>query len=552
MPVIQLSLQHLEHYCQNKASAKTILDTLPYLGLDIEDQAGDLVNVEYSPNRPDFSSEVGIARSLAGILGIATGVPKYEFPRSNYSVQIKGKEILSVRPFIEAIYAEISVTDELIKQMIAMQEDVHNGIGRKRSKVAIGIHNAGVITNSLKYFGTIDDSFSFVPLGTMRKQSIKEILHGTDQGKEYGKLLSSVSPLLVDSKDKVLSMPPVINGELTRLKPGVSKLFIDLTGTDERVVDVSTAIIASMLSDTGAKVYSVKIDRADGSSTWTPDMHPSKMRFDLELTNKNLGFDFDLEQARVALEKSRLGLDDAGHSLIPRFRSDIIHPIDLSEEVALGYGIAHFTPQEVASSLSGSLSRRLRSIDSVIELFIGMGFTEIWNFSLTSKDVVAHYRDSEILKVEDSKSESFQFLRVDLITSLLRVLGASTHLEYPQRIFEEAPIFRRESTSTTEVLEQDHIAAALADSEANYTKIRSHLDAFLKLVMGPSNFHLETESDAAGIYAEGRTAGVFIREKSKDTRLGTVGEISPSTLERFGLAVPVAAFELNLEPILKD
>src|ERR1700688_1127868 len=134
MPVIQLSLQHLGRYCQNKASEKTILDTLPYLGLDIEDQSGGAVNVEYSPNRPDFSSEAGIARSLVGILGIETGIPKYEFPRSNYSVQIFGKEILSVRQYIEAIYAEVQVTDELIRQLITMQEDLHNGIGRKRSK----------------------------------------------------------------------------------------------------------------------------------------------------------------------------------------------------------------------------------------------------------------------------------------------------------------------------------------------------------------------------------------------------------------------------------
>src|ERR1700692_2210048 len=145
MPVIQLSLQRLGQYCRGKASEKTILDTLPYLGLDIEDHLGGGVSVDYSPNRPDFSSEAGIARSLVGILGIETGIPKYEFPRSNYSVQISGKEILSIRPFIEAMYAEIQVSDELIKQLIMMQEDLHNGIGRKRSKVAIGIHNANVI-----------------------------------------------------------------------------------------------------------------------------------------------------------------------------------------------------------------------------------------------------------------------------------------------------------------------------------------------------------------------------------------------------------------------
>src|SRR5580700_9108463 len=116
MPVIQLSLQHLGQYCRGKASEKTILETLPYLGLDIEDQLGDLVNVEYSPNRPDFSSEAGIARSLVGILGIEIGLPKYSFQKSDFEIVISGKEIERVRPFIRGMYAEIKVTDELIKQ----------------------------------------------------------------------------------------------------------------------------------------------------------------------------------------------------------------------------------------------------------------------------------------------------------------------------------------------------------------------------------------------------------------------------------------------------
>jgi phenylalanyl-tRNA synthetase beta chain len=552
LPVIQLSLRRLGQYCKNKASENTILESLPYLGLDIEDHSGDLISVEYSPNRPDFSSEAGIARSLIGILGITTGVPKYEFPRSKYSVQITGKEILGVRPYIEAIYAEISVTDEIIKQLISMQEDLHDGIGRKRSKVAIGIHNASVITPSMRYFGTTDSSFAFIPLGATRKQAINEILQSTEQGKGYGKLLSDVFPILADSKGNVLSMPPIINGELTRLKRGITNLFIDLTGTDQKVVDVSTAIIASMLADIGARVFSVKIESSEFSSIWTPDMNASQMRLDLELTNKILGFDFDQEQARVALEKSRLGLDQAGHALIPRYRNDIIHPIDLSEEVALGYGIAHFTPQEVSTSLAGALHRRLRRIDSMIEILIGLGFVENWNFSLTSKEVVTQCPESTLLKVEDSKSESFEFLRCDILSSLLRVLGASTHEEYPQMMFEEAPTFRRNILSKTGVSEDEHLAAAMADSEANYSKIRSRLDAFLRAFGEPSKIRFEPFRDETLIFAEGRTAAIMLKTDDEEIFLGTIGEISPGTLERFGLAVPAAGFELNLEPLLKD
>ena len=146
------------------------------------------------------------------------------------------------------------------------------------------------------------------------------------QGVAYGKLLSKIYPMLEDSKGNVLSMPPVINGDLTRLEPGLSKLFVDITGTDDYAVDASVTIIASMLSDVGARVFQIQVFRREGSD-WVPDMTPRTMPFNLKLSNEILGFELDEAGAREALEKSRFGLNE-GKAIIPRFRSDIIHPID--------------------------------------------------------------------------------------------------------------------------------------------------------------------------------------------------------------------------------
>jgi phenylalanyl-tRNA synthetase beta chain len=550
MPVIQLSLPRLGRYCKNKASEKVILEILPYLGLDIEDQSGDVVSVEYSPNRPDFSSEAGIARSLVGLLGIITGPPKFEFLKSKFKVTVSGKEILKVRPFIQGLYAEISVTDEIIKQLITMQEDLHNGIGRRRSKVAIGIHNASVISNSIKYYGVTDESYSFVPLGSSKKQSVKEILTATDQGISYGKLLSRVYPMLEDSNGNVLSMPPIINGELTRLQPGINKLFVDVTGTDDYIVDASTAIIASMLSDIGARVHTIEVIGEMNDSLSVPDMTPRRMPFDLRLSNEILGFDFDHMQSKDALEKSRLGLDPENTAVIPRFRSDIIHPIDLAEEVALGYGISKMTPQVVSTTLAGSLKPRLQKIDSMIEVLIGLELTEVWNLSLTTKELVDHC-SNEPLRVDDSKSQSFEYLRCDIISSLLQVLGATSHEEYPQMIFEEAPVFSRSNEIVSGASEDEHLAVTIADSGANYTMIRSKLDAFLRMVIGEKSVRFESAEDQGGIFALGRTAVIVLAGEGHESKIGLIGEVSPAALEKFGVSVPVAGFEINLESFLK-
>jgi len=550
MPVIQLSLSRLVTFCKNKASEKTILETLPYLGLDIEDQSGDYVSVEYSPNRPDFSSEAGIARSLVGILGIVIGLPVYDFPRSRIKIRVSGNEIDRVRPCIRGLYAEILVTDELIKQLIATQEDLHNGIGRRRSKVAIGIHNAEVISESIEYYGLTDKNYSFVPLGSTKKQTVSEILLTTDQGIMYGRLVSKVFPILEDSNGNVLSMPPIINGDLTRLQPGISRLFVDITGTDDYAVDTSAAIIASMLSDIGGRVSRIQISKINGESEWAPDMTPKKARFDLKLTNDILGFDFDENEARDALRKSRLDLN-GDIAIIPRFRSDIIHPIDLAEEVALGYGIWKMTPAVVVSSSVGSLSRRMQKIDSIIEALVGLGLTEIWNLSLSPKELVQRC-DFEPLRVDDSKSRSFEFLRCDITSSLLQVLRGSSHEEYPQMIFEEAPAFFRSVERSSGVLEEEHLAVLIADSTARYSQIKSKLSEFLRLVL-PEDIIVkyDASTDPGEIFAPGRTAKVSLVIQKDELKIGLVGEVGPSALEKFGISVPVVGFELNLEPLLK-
>lgn len=551
MPVIQLSLARLKSRTHGKASEKEILETLPYLGLDIEDQEEETISVEYSPNRPDFSSEAGVARSLLGLLNIETGAPKYEFGNSQTKVEIEDDEIRKMRPYISAFYAFVTVTDDLIKQLIAMQEDLTNGIGRHRSKVAIGIHNAEVIKPPIRYFATRDKNISFVPLYGSKPETISTILNETVQGRQYAKLVSSgVYPLLEDSAYNVLSMPPIINGELTRLKPGIGKLFFDVTSTDQYAGDAAAAIMASMLADLGAKVESVLVEGSSPRST--PDMSQKRMRFDLSLSNRILGLDLSFEEARAALEKSRLSLD-SGDAVIPAFRTDIMHPIDLVEEVELGYGVSRLTPQRAESSLTGSIHTQSKKKARVIDVLVGLGLTEIFNLSLTNKSESDFASDQGlILRVDNAKSETYEFLKSEILPSLLRVLGSSTHEEYPQRIFELAPIFTRIEDGT-QVLQEEHVGVAIADSGANFSQIKSILEGFLRLVSDrdwKTGFNVGKATGS--VFAPGRTAEITILKKSGESRqIGLVGEISPAVLEELGLKVPVSAFEVDVGRILE-
>jgi phenylalanyl-tRNA synthetase beta chain len=285
-----------------------------------------------------------------------------------------------------------------------------------------------------------------------------------------------------------------------------------------------------------------------------PDMTENRMRFDLDLTNRILGLNLSIEDARFSLEKSRLSLDSET-AIIPAFRMDVMHSIDLAEDVALGYGIQKFSAEKTETSLSGSVHPMTKKSRQLVDLMVGFGLIEIYTPSLANKQLSSFFSNQDIvLRVDDSKSESYDFLKSEILPSLLSVLGSSTHEEYPQGIFEQSPVFKKSETSEAGVVEEEHLAAAIADSSANFSAIKSILEPLTQLMFGQSHsIRFEPGSIGGGILAEGRTALVSVsKANSEKTVLGLVGEVSPFALESFGLKVPVSAFEINLRPFLTN
>ena len=216
MPVIELNLPRLQKLV-GKTNRKKIIETLPFLGLDIESQENDIVRVEYSPNRPDYSTEIGIALGLQGLLGIKTGIHKLKIKKSNdYKIKVESS-VSKIRPFVTGIIARNgTINDNFLSQIIAMQEDLHFGIGRKRKKSSIGIHDLDTISFPLVY-ATTTRNHQFSPLNSTKKIDISEILEKTQVGQDYGHILgnSPKVPIIIDSVDSTVSFPPIINSSIT-------------------------------------------------------------------------------------------------------------------------------------------------------------------------------------------------------------------------------------------------------------------------------------------------------------------------------------------------
>jgi phenylalanyl-tRNA synthetase beta chain len=545
MPVVELSYTRLQKLV-GKVTKKQISDSLPFLGLDIESEDKDLVRIEYSPNRPDYSTDFGIALGLQGLLGIKTGAVKLKIKKSaKYSLSAKSG-IEKIRPFVTGIVAKNGkIDDKTIKQLMTMQEDLHFGIGRKRKKSSIGIHDLDKIAFPLVYT-TANRNHQFIPLNSEKEISISEILANTEVGKNYGSLLgqSSQVPLILDANQKTVSFPPIINAAVTTVTTKTKNLFVEVTGINKEDAEDMLSVVATILQSAGFTLESIKISGIKNSS---PKFEEKKITVNSSLINQTLGLNLSTSKIVSSLKKSRLDASSKGTNIIctiPAFRFDIFGPMDLVEEVALGYGIQNLEPSLSPSQTIGNtnpVSLHLKSLDHTM---IGLGYLEALNSSLTSKRVLYDMtnRDtSKIISVLDSKSLEHTILRDSILPGLLENLSRNIHESYPQKIFETGTVF----SIGDPISEKFSFSGISAHKDANFTEIKSVLQSALKTGFG---IEIETKTTINPTFEDGHCATIILNGKS----IGVMGKIHSKIVENYKIRVPVMGFEMSLsESILK-
>ena len=313
MPVVELSYSRLQKLIGN-VTKKQISDSLPFLGLDIESEDNDNVRIEYSPNRPDYSTDFGIAMGMQGLLGVKTGAIKLKIKNSKqYSINVDSS-VSKVRPFVTGIVAKNGkIDDKTIKQLMTMQEDLHVGIGRKRKKSSIGIHDLDKISFPLSY-ATTKRVHKFIPLTSDVEMTISQILQETDVGKQYGILLeqSQDVPLIMDSNKNTVSLPPVINAAVTTVTTKTKNLFVEITGINKDDAEDMLSVVATILQSAGFSLESVNISGAKNSS---PKLKERKISIFPKLVNQILGLDLSASKIVSSLKKSRLDATIKGKTI---------------------------------------------------------------------------------------------------------------------------------------------------------------------------------------------------------------------------------------------
>lgn len=548
MATIEISKKDLECLVGKKLSTKDLMENaMPFAKSEIADIKGDTLKIEIKDtNRPDLLSVEGIARELKGFYAIERGVPKFTVQKSNVKVRVDPK-LKNIRP--KAAYAiaqGIKVTEHLLEQMIQLQEKLCETFGRRRREIAIGLFDYDKVHGDLRYYAAYPDT-KFVPLEFKEALSLKEILSVHPKGKEYSFLLEGCSkyPLLVDSRNEVLSMPPIINSEYSgKVTTKTKNIFVDVTGFNQELINTALDIVCAALHDRGAKIKSVAVEYANETIT-TPFLGSYKIDVPLSLIENIFGEKLAMEELFKFAEMKRIGLKRKWHGLeaeYPSYRADILHAIDIVEDLLIAAGYNRLRPEKVQIPSKGSELPERSFINALREACIGLGLQEVLTFTLSSKERQQKNMllpEMEFVELENPVSSEYCVFRRSILPELLALLSKNKHREYPQKIFEVGKILLMKKTSGQDAIvdEKNVLCIAIAHGGTNFNEIKACLDAICR-AMG---WHYKMERAEHASFAKDLCASIKIGEKR-----GVIGEINSKVLENFGLSTRVSALEIEL------
>ncbi len=547
MPTIEISQKTLERL----AGRKVAPDDFAVVKGNIDFQEGDKIKLELGDtNRPDLWSVEGVARSLRGYYGASKGVPKIRMKKSGKNI-IVDSSIRTVRPFIAGFIAkQVNVTEGLLLDIIQMQEKICENYGRKRQKISIGVYDYNKIEFPVHYKAIKPNAMSFAPLEFDRAMTLQEILKEHPKGVEYGYILQKhkLCPIFIDSKEDVLSFPPIINSNyIGNVEPGIGNLFVEATGTDIKTVLIAANIFAYAMSDRGAQIESVGVaypwKTRYGKKMETPMLFHQKIIFDKNKIHETLGISLSDNEIKRHLE--RMQYDAAvGKSItvcVAPYRNDVMHHMDVIEDIAISYGYGKFTGIPIGGYTQGRGSEMSAFTERCRRIMIGIGLQEIASPILSSRrSLLENMRHHcQLIEIDNVMSESFSAVRPWILPSLMACLGKNLHNDYPQKIFELGECCEKNS----EVKTATKMAATTAGTQAGYEDISSMLDAFLSAL--GIRFRLEPEEH--GSFINGRCARIAAGGKT----IGVIGEIHPEVLNNWGIETPAAAFEVDIGEILE-
>lgn len=565
MPKIEVTTKSFYELLGRTYTDEALEEILPAAKAELDgrdDESGALKIELNDTNRPDLWSTAGLARQLR--INQGAEAPFYDFfSTAEEQFDCEGRivtvdpELSEIRPYIVAFAVSGRPIDEpTLKDIIQTQEKLCWNFGRKRKSIAMGVYRSDLFEYPVQYKAADPEATRFVPLQMEEELSLRQIIERHPKGQEFGHIVADLPkfPFLVDAHEKVLSFPPVINSaEIGAVQVGDENLFIELTGTELRDLLLAASIVACDMADVGFSILPVKIvypyETEFGKEIVCPFYFQEPVSAELSYINRLLGEELSAEDALTALRTMGVyAVHDGGELFItvPEYRNDFLHPVDVVEDVMIGHGLSRFEPVMPSDYTVGRLAPAEMFARKVKDILIGLGFQEMmYNYLGSKKDYIdkMNVDGDEYIHIANLMTENYEYVRASILPSLLNSESVSGNAVYPHKIFEVGKVAFLDEHDNSGTTTRNTLGFLSADSRIGFNEINSTVSALFFYLN--KEYTLKEVSDPR--FIRGRAGEIFI----DGVRVGIFGEVHPAVLENWGIQMPTAACEIDLDLLLQ-
>jgi phenylalanyl-tRNA synthetase beta chain len=547
MPTSTCDKKYLMKLLQFKISEEELIKNINNIGINVKGITDKEIEIEFNADRPDVISAVGLARALRYFMRRSRDFD-YEVKDEEEGFEITvGSNVSKVRPYVSALVVKnIRLGEEELKDIINFTDKLSETYGRKRKKIAIGLHDLKEVKPPFSYDSYEDEQF--IPLNRAKQMRYSEVLEKEEKGRDYGHLMGKSGRKYVALKDSIgtMALVPIINSERTRVSSSTKSIIIDITGNSKYVIEKIADMLAANFIDMDCDVYRVKVNYG-GKSYSLPRMERTVISIPLEQVNKELGVSVGFNN--VILLGNKMGHEAAlvGRNIrfrVPAYRIDVLNDQDVIEDIAIAYGYDYIQPIPLPTVNQGTLEEKDRIMRGMGEAMVGLGFMEAMNSYVTNEDINfrnMRVKDKDAIKISNPKTAMATMFRTWLTPSLLKELSMSMHDRLPHRLFELDMAFRLEDDMP---IEQYHLAAVNCDAQVNFNDMKATFESFAGVQC--LDCKIRKGSNASAI--DGRCAEILL----DDDVIGFIEEIHPEVLSNFGIEEPVTAFEIDLSGWLAE
>ncbi len=530
MANVKFSRKEFEKYVR---ITEEIKEKIILFGTPLESLTDDEIELEIFPNRPDLLSLQGYLRSFLTFIGGKSR--EYKVKKSGYKLLVESSLPKEWPYAVSCIVKGLKFNDEKIKEIIDIQEKLGVTMMRNRKKGGIGIYPLEKISFPIRFLGKKPTEIKFRPLEYPTEINGRQILSKHPTGRTYAHICEKWSkfPVFIDNKETIMSMPPIINShDVGKIDETTKDIFIEATGNDINTLQKAINIITVALADMGGEIYSMECVQQNKKKYDMPDLTPQKTKISVEDCEKLLGI--KLKETEIKKLLSKMGHTyNKGEVESPAYRTDILHPVDIYEDIAIAYGYDKFEPElpdvfTIGSETNSEIRKR-----KIAEILTGLGLLEISSYHLTKKEDLKKIGIKQGIEVLESRTE-YNILRPNLLFNSLKTLSENTDAKYPQKIFELGRIFEKKDNK---IIEKEKLCITIS-GDTDFTEIKQILDYLMRML--DTEYKIEEAENYC--FIQGRAGKIIVNNKE----IGILGEISPSIIKNFDLKMPVVALEIEI------